>query len=252
MSKLENKVALITGASSGIGAKTAKLFAKEGASVVLMARRKERLEKLVEEIKAEGGKAVAVGADVTSNEDVKNAVDTAINEFGRVDIGANIAGYTGFNDLADDVSDDMWDKVIDINLTGPMRVFRAVIPEMLKTGGGTFVTVASTAGLVPCGGVDYVSSKYGVVGLARNVAFSYRNDNIRSNVIAPGPIATDMLAGLQKECNPRGMERLESKMGDTKPGAPEDIANIALFLASDESKIVNGAVIPADFGSLTL
>lgn len=251
MSRLDNKVALITGASSGIGAETAKLFAKEGASVVLMARRKERLEEIVEEIKTKGGKAVAVAADVTSNEDVKNAVDTAINEFGKINIVANIAGYMGHQDLADDVSDDMWNKVLDVNLTGPMRVFRAVIPEMLKNDGGTFVTVSSTAGLKPAGGVDYSSSKFGVIGLAKNVAIIYANDNIRSNIIAPGAISTEMLANLGTS-NPRGLEKVESMLKGTKTGEPEDIANIALFLASDESRIINGVVIPADFGLIVL
>lgn len=252
MGRLENKVALVTGASSGIGAEIAKLFAKEGASVVLMARRKERLEDLVKQIEADGGKAVAVGADVTINEDVQNAVDTAVDEFGRLDIGVNVAGLMGISDPVDDISDDMWDAVLNVNMSGPMRVFRAVIPEMLKVGGGTFVTVASVAGLVPCGGADYVSSKYGVIGLGKNVALMFSNDNIRSNMIAPGLIATDMVANMEEKCNPRGLEKIGSKLAGAPTGAPEDIAKVALFLASDESKIINGAVITADFGSLTL
>ena len=147
MGRLENKVALVTGASSGMGYQIAKLFAKEGASVVVIARRKEKLADLIAKIEADGGKAIAVAGDVTSEDDVQNAVKTAVQTFGKLDIVVNNAGILDKMRPVTELDDDLWNAVINVNLTGPMRVFRAAIPEMEKVGGGVFVTVSSLGGL---------------------------------------------------------------------------------------------------------
>ena len=248
--KLENKVALVTGASAGMGNSIGKLFAKEGASVVLMARRKEKLEELVNQIKNDNGKAIAVAGDVTNEEDVQNAIKTAVDTFGKLDIVINNAGIIDKSDPVAEIPDDIWDAVINVNLTGPMRIFRSAIPEMEKNGGGSFVTIASVAGLFTArGGPAYTASKHGVLGLSKNVAFMYAKKNIRSNVIAPGVVMTDMVTSLDNNCNQEGLDICsQGIVTSPRPGEPEEVAEVALFLASDEASIVNGAVVTADTG----
>ncbi|MGD0327989.1 MAG: glucose 1-dehydrogenase [Halobacteriota archaeon] len=249
MGRLENKVALVTGASSGIGYQIAKLFAKEGASVVVIARRKERLADLIAQIEADGGKAVAVPSDVMIEDDVQRAVTTAVQRFGKLDIIVNNAGILDKMKPVAEVDDDLWDTVLNTNLMGPMRFFRAAIPEMEKAGGGVFITISSLGGLYGArAGAAYTASKHGVLGLAKNVAFMYANKNIRSNVIAPGGVKTEIgadTAGVSE----MGMERFQLGIG-TMPrmGEPEEIARLALFLASDEASFINGAVVTADAG----
>ena len=248
MGRLDNKVALVTGASAGMGYNIAKLFAKEGASVVVVARRKERLAALVAQIEADGGKAIAVAGDVTIEEDVQKAVKTAVQEFGKLDIVINNAGLMDKMMPVDLLDDDLWNAVINVNVTGPMRFFRAAIPEMEKTGGGVFVTISSLAGLYGArAGAAYTASKHAVLGLAKNVAFMYANRNIRSNVIAPGGVQSEI--GGPESFNPAGMERCMLGMG-TMPrmGVPAEIAQLALFLASDDASLINGAVVTADAG----
>lgn len=246
--RLKDKVALVTGASSGMGLEIARLFAGEGASVVVVARRKDRLTALVDQITASGGKAVAVAGDVTREEDVRNAVRTAVTTYGRLDIVINNAGLMDRMDPVADLDDDIWNAVIDVNLTGPMRFFRAAIPEMEKAGGGAFVTVASVGGI--CGGragAAYTASKHGVVGLAKNVAYAYARKGIRSNVIAPGGVSTEILTG--KDLNEEGAKiYMAGTATNPRMGEPMEVARLALFLASDEASLVNGAVVTADAG----
>jgi len=246
--RLKDKVALVTGASSGMGLEIARLFAGEGASVVVVARRKDRLTALVDQITASGGKAVAVAGDVTREEDVRNAVQTAVTTYGRLDIVINNAGLMDRMDPVADLDDDVWNAVIDVNLTGPMRFFRAAIPEMEKAGGGAFVTVASVGGI--CGGragAAYTASKHGAVGLAKNVAYAYAKKGIRSNVIAPGGVSTEILTG--KGLNEEGAKIYAAGMAtNPRMGEPMEVARLALFLASDEASLVNGAVVTADAG----
>jgi len=246
--RLKDKVALVTGASSGMGLEIARLFAGEGASVVVVARRKDRLTALVDQITASGGKAVAVAGDVTSEEDVRNAVQTAVATYGKLDIVINNAGLMDRMDPVADLDDDIWNAVIDVNLTGPMRFFRAAIPEMEKAGGGAFVTVASVGGIHGArAGAAYTASKHGVVGLAKNVAYAYAKKGIRSNVIAPGGVSTEILTG--KDLNEEGANIYGSGMAtNLRMGEPVEIAWLALFLASDEASLVNGAVVTADAG----
>lgn len=250
MSRLENKVALVTGASSGMGEQIAKLFAKEGASVVAFARRKEKLADLVEQIETDGGKAIAVTGDVTNEEDVQNAIKTAVNEYEKLDIVVNNAGLLDKMTPVGDVSDDLWNAVFNVNVTGPMRIFRAALPEMEKIGGGAFVTVASL-GAIKCGiaGSSYTASKHAVLGLAKNVAYMYADKNIRSNIIAPGAVNTEMGSTASPDTSELGMNRAQLTMACIpRMGEADEIAQLALFLASDEASLVNGAVVTADAG----
>ena len=260
MGRLDGKVAIVTGASSGMGEAITKRFAKEGATVLAIARRKEKLQGVIDEITAQGGKAVAVSGDVTNQADVENVVKTAVEQYGKLDIVVNNAGLMDNMAPVERIPDEMFDNVIDVNLKGPFRMFRAAIPAMLKNpdnpkypagfGKGAFVTVASVGGLRGAiSGPAYTASKHGVVGLAKNVAFMYAKKGIRSNIIAPGGVATEMAAAMtgwdpewvgictsgNAECNPR-------------TGAPGEIAELALFLASDESSLINGATVTADAG----
>jgi len=246
--RLENKVAIVTGASSGMGAAIAKRFAKEGASVVAIARRKERLQSLIDDINADGGKAVAVAGDVTSDTDVENAVKAAVEQFGRLDVVVNNAGLLDRFVPVAELDNDLWNAVLDVNLTGPMRMFRAAIPEMEKTGGGSFVTIASVGGLHGCrAGTAYTASKHGVIVLAKSVAYMYAKKGIRSNVIAPGGVKTEIGAG--QPANEGGAAICMTGM-NTNPrmGEAEEIASVALFLASDDASFVNGATVVADAG----
>ena len=246
--RLKDRVAIVTGASSGMGLEIARLFAGEGASVVVVARRKDRLTALVDQITAGGGKAVAVAGDVTREEDVRRAIQTAVTTYGKLDIVINNAGLMDRMDPVADLGDDIWNAVIDVNLTGPMRFFRAAIPEMEKVGGGVFVTVASVGGIGGGrAGAAYTASKHGVVGLAKNVAYAYAKKGIRSNVIAPGGVETEILTG--RDLNEEGAKIYMAGMAtNLRMGEPTEVARLALFLASDEASLVNGAVVTADAG----
>lgn len=252
--KLKNKVAIITGATAGIGKSIAYLFAKEGASLVLLARRKERLNQVVEEIKKDGGNATACVGDVTKQEDIDNVIKTAIKTYGKIDILINNAGIMDDFVSVKNLDDTLWEKVIDVNLTGPMKLIRATIPEMIKNNGGSIVTIASVGGLIgKISGAAYTASKHGVIGLAKHTAWVYEKENIRSNAIAPGTINTEIASTM----NPGRMDmetyhtidpyiKLSPRLGESR-----EIAQIALFLASNESSLINGDVIRADGGWLS-
>lgn len=248
MGKLDNRVAIVTGASSGMGKEIAKLFAQEGASVVAIARHKEKLQGAIDEITAKGGKAIAVAGDVSKEEDIQNVVKAAVEKYGRLDIVINNAGLMDKMAPVGDMDDETWFEIINVNLTGPMRLFRAAIPIFLKQGKGVFVTTASIGGLFGCrAGTAYTASKHGVIGLAKNVGYMYAKKGIRSNIIAPGGVNTDITKGLRM--NPEGAALCMGGMA-TNPriGEPPEIARVALFLASDDSSFVNAATIVADSG----
>ncbi|WP_407461594.1 SDR family oxidoreductase [Methanobrevibacter sp.] len=251
MDRLKDKVAIVTGATAGMGRAIAKLFAQEGACVSLIARRENKLQELVDEIEADGGKAIYVVGDVSVQENIDELVKKTVDTFGKIDICVNNAGVPDPLTPVADVDDELWNKVLDVNLTAIMKMMRAVIPEMDKNGGGSLVTVASVGGITgTVAGASYVASKHAAIGLAKNTGFLYQNHNIRSNVIAPGMVNTDMAATVDPaQCHPEGFELISKQMALTpRFGESEEIAQVALFLASDESSIVNGTVIRADCG----
>ena len=250
MGRLEGKVAIITGGNSGVGAATALKFAEEGAKVVITARREEPLLEVAEKIREAGGEVLSVVSDISK--DAKRIVAETLDTFGKIDILINNAGVLD-NGLkaVDSFTDEDMNKVIDINTKGTMCMMREVTAEMAKTGYGSIVNVASVAGVMGCGGAAYVASKAAVIGLTRHTALRFAGTNVRCNAICPGTIVTPMVAGM----NPANMDMSifgqMMKHNDLKvqPCMPEDVANMLLFFASDESRAITGQSIVTDFGS---
>lgn len=247
--KLQEKVAVVTGAASGMGKAIAKLYAKEGAKVIVADLNLDGAEAVVKEITADNGIAKAVQANVAKQEDIDHMIDTAINDYGKLDILVNNAGIMdGFEPVAD-ITDERWDLIFDINTKGVMRSMRKVIPLFLEQGQGVIVNIASTGGLNGAhAGATYGASKHAVVGLTKNTGYMYAQKGIRCNAIAPGAVNTNISASM-KNINPFGMERTKTVQGVIpKVGEAEEIANAALFLASDEASFVNGAILTVDGG----
>jgi NAD(P)-dependent dehydrogenase (short-subunit alcohol dehydrogenase family) len=249
--KLEGKVALVTGASSGMGRSISLLFAKEGASVVAVARRKEKLQELEKEAKDLSGQIVALKGDMMNREDIENMVDFTVDTFGKLDILVNNAGIMDEMMPVGEASDELWDKIIAVNLTGPFLASRKAVNQMLNQGSGNIINVASIGGLNGSrSGVSYTSSKFGLVGMTKNIGFMYALKGIRCNAICPGAVDTEIHFGGAGLSNPSefGKERASSAVNIPRAGTVEEIAKIALFLASDDSSFVNGTTIVADAG----
>ena len=247
--KLQEKVAIVTGAASGMGKAIAKLYAKEGAKVVVADLNFAGAEEVAKEIIADNGVAVAVQVNVANQGDIDHMIDTAVNEYGKLDILVNNAGIMdGFEPVAD-ITDERWDLIFDVNTKGVMRSMRKAIPLFLKQGAGVIVNIASTGGLNGAhAGATYGASKHAVVGLTKNTGYMYAQKGIRCNAIAPGAVNTNISASM-KNINPFGMERTKTVQGVIpKVGEPEEIANAALFLATDEASFVNGTVLTVDGG----
>jgi len=244
--KLQNKVAIITGAGSGIGKAIAILFAKEGAKVVVANRRVDKGEATVLEIKNLGGEAIFVQTDVSKWEDVDRMVSKAVATYGKVDILVNNAGIVRFGPLhqTDEV---IWNEIININLKGVFYCMKRVITEMLKIGKGKIVNIASIAGLVGFDQIGpYCASKGGIIALTREAALEYAKNKINVNVIAPGVIKTEMTEGMLADEEVK--KGFESQTPYPRLGEPEDIAYAALYLASDEADFVTGEVLVVDGG----
>lgn len=247
--RLDSKVAIVTGAASGMGKAIARLFAKEGAKVVVCDLNLNAAQTTVEEIKQDGGQALAVMANVAKEGDIQNLFNQALETYGTIDILVNNAGIMDNFMPIGEISDEMWDRVLDVNLTGPMRAIRKAMPIFLEKGQGVIVNIASAAGLQGSrAGVAYTASKHAVIGMTKNVAFQYAVKGIRCNAIAPGGVNTN-IGSTMSQPDPFGMERVMSGSGNNpRTGDAEEIATVALFLASDESRFVNGAVVTADGG----
>lgn len=249
MGKLDGKVAIVTGAASGMGKAIAILYSQEGAKVVVSDLNLDGANETVKEIEANGGTAIAVQTNVASEEDVNTLVDTTVDTYGTVDILVNNAGIMdGFEPIGD-ISTERFDKVIAVNTKSVMLTSRKVMPIFLEKNKGSIVNVASVAGICGSrGGAAYTASKHAVIGLTKNTAYMYAQKGIRANVIAPGGVATN-IASSMTNINPFGAER-QGLGNATNPrfGQPEEIATAALFLGSDDSSFVNGAVITADGG----
>lgn len=247
MKRLDSKVALITGGGTGIGAACARVFAEEGAAVVLTGRRKDVLEAVAEEIAQKRGRALAVAGSVTDEAHARSAVAQAVRAFGRLDILVNNAGVGAFGKLLHETDDATWNEMLAINLTGAYRMIKAAVPEMIKAGGGSIVNVSSIASLV---GIPltaaYSASKGGLDTLTRCVAMDYAPQKIRCNSVCPGLVETPMAAGLLND--PERLKEVMAAYPLGRPGTPEEVARLILYLASDESAWMTGAVIPLDGG----
>ncbi|MBA2937488.1 SDR family oxidoreductase [Paenibacillus sp. CGMCC 1.16610] len=247
--RLEGKVAVVTGAASGMGKAIAMLFAQEGAKVVVSDLNLEGSNAVAESIKATGGEAIAVKTNVANLDDIHMMIDTAVNEYGTLDILVNNAGIMDNMAPVGDVTDEKWDLIFDINTKGVMRAIRKALPIFLEKGKGVIINTASTGGFSGAhAGVAYTASKHAVIGITKNTGFMYAQKGIRCNAIAPGATITN-IASTMTNVNEIGASRTKVTQGVIpRAGQPEEIAQVALFLASDESSFVNGAVIAADAG----
>ena len=249
--KLDDKVAVITGAASGMGREMAKLFAIEGAKIVAADWHEEALSAVVAEVAAAGGQITGIRGNVSVRADCEAIIARAVEAYGSVDVLCNNAGVMDLNQGAAEVEDDMWERVMGINLYGPLCLTRAAIPVMIKHGGGSIVNTGSVAGLGgAAAGVAYTVSKHGLIGLTRSTSYMYGPEGIRCNLIAVGAVETNIMQSIDvSKMDPKGSQRLQ-KWYAMIPLAlkPIDIARVALFLASDEAKGVDGAVLRTDAG----
>lgn len=252
MGRLDGKVAIITGGNSGVGKVTALRFAQEGAKVVISARREGPLMEVADEIKKAGGDVLPVICDISKPEDAKKLVSETVKHFGTVDILVNNAGILekGLKPI-DKVEDEDLDRILNTNTKGTMYCIREAVKEMEAKGKGSIVNIASIAGIVGGGGAAYVASKSAVIGITRHTALRYAGTQIRCNAVCPGTIITPMVMNARNDALDEDMFGQMAKHSDMKvqPCMPEDVANIVLFLASDESRAITGQAIASDFGS---
>ncbi len=249
MMRLEGKVAVVTGAASGMGKATAEVFAKQGAKVIVADINLADAEKVAASITESGGKATAVKVDVANAEDVAAMIALAVSEYGTLDILVNNAGIMDNFEPAGDVEDAKWDRVFSVNTNGVMLGTREALKIFSEQKKGSIINISSIGGL--CGsraGAAYTASKHAVIGFTKNTGYMYANEGIRCNVIAPGAVETNIGSSMTA-INEFGMGRMQPGMAlNPRMGQPEEIAHVALFLASDESSFVNGTVIVADGG----
>jgi NAD(P)-dependent dehydrogenase (short-subunit alcohol dehydrogenase family) len=247
--RLENKVALITGGYGGMGRASARLFAREGATIFVGRRDRERGDALVEEINNAGGKAHFVQLDVVDQEQWNAAVAQIKQQAGALHVLMNIVGSNALVKFPD-IDIDQWNKIFETNVTATVRGIQTCAPLMKEAGGGSIVNIGSVAGITGNFSTGYSASKWALEGLSRSAAYVYADWGIRSNVIQPGWIETDLTASM--ESNPIVKKMQESMLKNTvllrRSGKPEDIANTALFLASDESSYITGTDIVVDGG----
>ena len=247
MKLLENKVAIITGAGSGIGKAVSLLYAKEGAKIVVSDIREKSGNETVSEIKALGGEAIFVKADTSKPDDNKNVVEQAVKTFGGLHIAVNNAGIGGPISPVGEYPVDGWDKTISINLSGVFYGLRYQIPAMISSGGGSIVNMASILGKVGTkGSAAYVAAKHGVIGLTEAAALEYADQKIRINAVGPGYINTPLLEALD-DATLKALVRLHP-MG--RLGNAEEVAELALWLNSDKASFVTGSYYNVDGGYL--
>lgn len=245
MARLHDKSALITGGGSGIGRAAALSFAREGAGVAVADFNPEAAAETVALIETAGGRAVAVTGDVSDEQNVSQMVAQAVESFGRIDILLNSAGGGSTKDgpVTELDLDEFW-RTVRVDLFGTLLCCRKVIPEMVRTGGGSIINISSLRAVIGTHGADaYTASKGGVLAMTRAIAMQWAQHNIRANVMAPGVVLTERVAAFIKEDNPIYRKSL---LG---PSEPEDVAALALYLASDESRKVTGAVFRLDGGA---
>lgn len=248
MKKLENKTAIITGAASGMGKAIAQLYAKEGATIVVADLHINDIDQVVNSIIKDGGNAIGMVCNVANESDIRNLIDETIKKFKTIDILVNNAGVMDDFIPIDLVTNELWNRVMDVNLNGPFYACRLTIPFMLKQGNGNIINIASVGGLFGSrAGLTYTASKHALIGLTKNIGFMYAQKGIRCNAIAPGGVNTNI--GKDMKPNKFGYERCVSGGANMpRTGEPNEIATTALFLASNDSSFINGAVITADGG----
>ncbi|GHE12696.1 SDR family NAD(P)-dependent oxidoreductase [Streptomyces alanosinicus] len=246
---LHGKVAMITGASSGIGAAAARLFAEEGAAVVLMARRADRIEKLAGSIVESGGRALAVPGDVTCGEDVRRAVEAAVDTFGGLHLAFNNAGYASAGLPLHEVAPEEYDRTMDVNVRGVWNCLAHQIPRMIDSGGGAVVNTSSVAGTVATGAsAAYVAAKHAVIGLTRAAAADYGRHGVRVNALVVGATRTEMMEQIIS-ASPALESAFTAESVQHRMAAPDEVARAALWLCSEHASFVTGAAMPVDGGA---
>jgi NAD(P)-dependent dehydrogenase (short-subunit alcohol dehydrogenase family) len=250
MNRLENKVAVITGANSGIGAATAELFAREGAAIVIVDLMKDNFNEVADKIVTNGGQAIAIPGDVASLKDCENVFKHTIEKFGKVDILVNNAGIGDYTIPAIRLTDEAWEKSIAVNQTGPFHFCREALKYMTEAKYGVIVNVASVAGVYGNAGLAYSATKHAVVGLTKNIAIQYAGKGIRCNAVCPGATLTAMLNPENEKKFDREMWAIVSKhqCEDIPLIDSMDQANAILFFANDESRSVTGQIMVVDNG----
>jgi len=245
-SNLQGKVTIVTGAASGIGRGAAMVFAANGAKVVVADINEEGGKKTVEEIRSLGGTAIWVRTDVSSAADAKNCVAKAIEEFGRLDCLFSNAGFNPTGTVVE-TTEELWDRLIDVNLKGMFLMCKYSIPEMKKAGKGSIVCTASVDGVLAIRNeAAYIASKGGIISLVKAMALDHALENIRVNCILPGAIRTALYEKFIQE-NP-GIEDQAKEHPMNRIGEPEEVAEVAMFLLSDVPTFVTGAIVPVDGG----
>lgn len=241
--KLRDRIALVTGAASGIGAATARRFAREGATVAINDAKPEGLDAVAGEIRAAGAKALVLPGDVTKKADCERIVQDVTRTFGRLDILINNAGINR-DAMAAKMTEEQWDAVLSVNLKGTFLFAQAALPGMRERAWGRVVNTSSIGSLGNIGQANYAASKAGVIGLTKTLALEYAKYGVTVNAIAPGPVMTAMLAGV-----PEGIrERIIAQVPVGRIASPDEIAGVHVFLASDDAAFITGQVIFADGG----
>lgn len=242
------KVALITGAGSGMGRAMGFGFADKGATVAAVDINPDAAAATAKSIVDAGGAAIGLSGDVSDASSVATFAGTALRELGRVDILCNNAGILDDYKPAADTTEELWDRILAVNLKGMFLVSRALIPQMLENGAGVIINTASIAGLVAGGGgAAYTASKHGVIGFTRQLAFDYGRRGIRANAICPGAIETGMTRDILSDSNAAVME-LVNAVPAGRHGQPEEVAKLAIYLAGESASFIHGAVMVIDGG----
>jgi len=244
---LGGKVAIVTGASRGIGAAAARAFAEAGATVVLAARTAEAIAAIAEEINAAGARALAIPTDVTDPESVKRLVEKTVTTFGRLDVAFNNAGAGHMPTPLAEISFEDFEVGLKANLYGAFLGMKFEIPAMLAAGGGAIVNMSSTAGLQGAPGMGpYAAGKHGVVALTKSAALDYGKSNIRVNALAPGPIVNEQMSRLPED----RLQQIARFIPLGRLGRTEEVARAAVWLCSDDASFITGAVLSIDGGRL--